>query len=123
MVVGGASKLFKYFINVYQPKSVVSYADRRWSFGNLYNKLGFGFEHYSKPNYYYVIKYKRRNRFNFRKSILVKKYNCPNDMSERDFCKLKKWYRIYDCGCGVYKWYNKTNYEKTDERAICDKFS
>lgn len=111
IVVGGASKLFKHFIKMYNPKSVVSYADRRWSCGNLYNKLGFEFEHYSKPNYYYIIKEKRKNRFNFRKSILVKKYNCPINMSERDFCKQQKWYRIYDCGCSVYKWYNKTKDE------------
>src|SRR5690606_8212220 len=40
-VVGGASKLLKYFINEYKPKEIVSYADRRWSQGELYEKLGF----------------------------------------------------------------------------------
>ena len=105
-VIGGASKLFKYFIKQYNPKSIVSYADRRWSVGNLYEKLGFDFIHFSKPNYYYIIGTIRKNRFNFRKSILKKKYNCPNNMSERDFCKQQKWYRIYDCGTKVYKWKN-----------------
>lgn len=103
-VVGGASKLFKYFVNTYKPKSIVSYADRRWSVGNLYEKLGFDFIHFSKPNYYYIIGTLRKNRFNFRKSILKKKYGCPDNMSERDFCKQQKWYRIYDCGTMVYKW-------------------
>ena len=104
LVVGGASKLFKYFLRTYNPSSIVSYADRRWSAGNLYDKLGFTFSHYSKPNYFYVIKDKRHNRFNFRKSVLVKKYGCPDNMSEREFCKMKNWYRIYDCGTAVYKW-------------------
>ena len=38
VVIGGASKLFNYFIEKYNPESVVSYADRRWSQGNLYEK-------------------------------------------------------------------------------------
>ena len=105
-VIGGASKLFSYFIRNYKPTSIVSYSDRRWSEGNMYNKLGFTFSHYSKPNYFYVIDNVRKNRFNFRKKILVEKYNCPLEMSERDFCKEKKWYRIYDCGTSVHIWKN-----------------
>ena len=104
VVIGGASKLFKHFISEYNPSSIVSYADRRWSQGNLYNNLGFTFLHYSKPNYYYVIGNERKNRFNFRKSELIKKYKCPQNMSEREFCYKQKWYRIYDCGCLCYKW-------------------
>ena len=105
-VIGGASKLFSYFIRNYKPTSIVSYSDRRWSEGDMYNKLGFTFSHYSKPNYFYVINNVRKNRFNFRKKILVEKYNCPLEMSERDFCKGKKWYRIYDCGTSVHIWKN-----------------
>ena len=108
-VVGGASKLFTHFIKTYHPNSIVSYADRRWSQGGLYDILGFEFVHDSKPNYYYVIDGIRRNRFNYRKKILVEKYNCPQDMSEREFCRQQKWYRIYDCGTKVYKWFNKNN--------------
>lgn len=107
IVVGGASKLFTYFKKTYKPSSVISYADRRWSNGNMYNKIGFKFDHYSKPNYYYVIGDIRKNRFNFRKSVLVRKYGCPTDMSESEFCKKQKWNRIYDCGTAVYKWFNK----------------
>lgn len=103
-VIGAASKLFKHFIETINPNSVVSYADRRWSNGNLYDKIGFTKYNESLPNYYYIIGNKRYYRFNFRKSILVKKYNCPQDMSEHEFCLSQKWYRIYDCGCLCYKW-------------------
>lgn len=103
-VIGGASKLFKHFVKIHNPNSVVSYADRRWSNGNLYDKIGFVKYNESAPNYYYVINGKRYYRFNFRKSILVKKYNCPLEMSEHEFCFSQKWYRIYDCGCLCYKW-------------------
>ena len=102
-VVGGASKLFKYFIEQYLPKSVVSYADKRWSNGNLYKQLGFELYNESKPSYYYVIGKKRINRYNLRKDVLVKKYGCPQDVSEHQFCLQQKWYRIYDCGCYCFK--------------------
>lgn len=106
-VVGGASKLFAAFVKEYDPSAVVSYADLRWATGNMYRKLGFALTHCSKPNYFYVIKDKRKNRFNYRKSVLVKKYGCPEEMSEREFCYSQAWYRIYDCGAMVFKWYKK----------------
>lgn len=103
-VVGAASKLFSFFVKTYSPKSIVSYADRRWSVGNLYDKLGFVLYNKSRPNYYYIINNERKNRFNFRKSALVRKYNCPDNMSEHEFCKSRGWYRIYDCGSLCYEW-------------------
>ena len=104
IVIGGASKLFKHFIKTHNPKSIVSYADKRWSIGNLYENLGFKLYNISKPNYFYIIDGKRRNRFNFRKSILIKKYNCPQNITEKEFCKSQKWWRIYDCGSLCYEW-------------------
>ena len=103
-IAGGASKLFKYFINKYKPAKVISYCDRRWSNGDFYQKIGFNLTHKSQPNYFYVFGNNRKNRFNYRKDILIKKYGCPEDMSEHEFCLSKKWYRIYDCGCFVFEW-------------------
>ena len=105
-VIGGASKLFKYFIEHIHPQSIVSYADRRYSKGKLYNMLGFSCYNISKPSYFYVINKQRVNRFVLRKDILVKKYNCPLNMTEHEFCYKNKWYRIYDCGCLCYEWFN-----------------
>ena len=105
-VIGGASKLFSYFIKKYNPKEIVSYADKRWSEGHLYDVLGFMKYNESKPNYYYIVGRKRIYRLKKRKSILVEKYGCPKDMSEREFCLKQKWYRIYDCGCLCYIWRN-----------------
>lgn len=105
-VVGGASKLFKYFIEQYSPEEIVSYADRRWSNGKIYDTLGFTKYAESKPNYYYVVGRKRVYRFNLRKQVLVEKYGCPKDMTEKEFCLRQKWYRIYDCGCLCYEWKN-----------------
>ena len=102
-VAGGASRLLNYFIKTYLPKSIVSYADRRWSTGSLYEKLGFTKYNESKPNYYYIINRKRVYRFNLRKQVLISKYNCPPEVTEKEFCRKNGWLRIYDCGCHCYK--------------------
>lgn len=103
-VIGGASRLFSHFIRENDCEEIISYADRRWSEGKLYNILRFEKYNESKPNYYYIVGKKRVYRFNMRKSVLVKKYGCPEEMSEREFCLKQKWYRIYDCGCLCYSW-------------------
>jgi hypothetical protein len=101
-VIGGADKLLKYFIKTYNPIEIISYADRRWSQGDLYDKLGFINTHNSRPNYHYIINNKRKHRFSFRKSILVKQgYN--KDLTEHQIMLERKIYRIYDCGTMVYK--------------------
>ena len=96
-VVGGASKLFKSFIKNYKPSEIISYADRGYSNGNLYFRLGFGLKHITKPNYYYVDGDIRKYRFNYRKDILVKQGYDPN-MSEHDIMLGRKIYRIYNSG-------------------------
>jgi hypothetical protein len=102
-VVGGASRLLKHFIEINHPDEIVSYSDRRWSDGSMYRTLGFTLDHTSKPNYFYVVNGKRENRFAYRKDILVEKYGCDPDMSEKLFMETKGWYRIYDCGTMVWK--------------------
>ena len=102
-VIGGASKLFKHFVKKYNPQEVISYADRRWSEGNLYKNLGFEFLSKSIPNYYYTKGLIRENRFKFRKSELVKKgFNL--DKTEKQIMIDQGYYRIYDCGTLKFIW-------------------
>ena len=56
-IPGAASKLLKHFEHGCKPKSLVSYADRRWSQGKLYRALGFKLDHVSPPNYWYFKTY------------------------------------------------------------------
>jgi hypothetical protein len=100
-VVGGADKLLKYFIKTYNPKEITSYADRRWSQGDLYEKLGFEFIHNSKTNYFYINKGKREHRFKYRKDILVKE-GFDKNKTEREIMKERGFNRIYDCGNKKY---------------------
>ena len=102
-VIGGASKLFIKFIKDYSPKKIISYSDKRWATGNMYKILGFVNIHDSDPNYFYVIDNERKNRFNFRKSVLIKEGYDPNK-TEHEIMLNRNIYRIYDCGCKVWEW-------------------
>jgi len=96
-IIGGASKLFKYFLKQYNPNKVISYADRGYSNGNLYKQLGFELEHITEPNYYYIIDNNRKHRFGFRKDILVKQ-GFDSNKSEHEIMLERKIYRIYNSG-------------------------
>ena len=105
-VIGGASKLFKYFVKNYKPIQIISYADRSYSNGNLYKKLGFNLSHISKPNYYYVIDNNKFHRFNYRKDILIK-HGFDSNKTEHEIMLERKIYRIYNSGNLVFIYNNK----------------
>lgn len=96
-VIGGASKLLKYFVSNFNPEEIISYSDNSRSDGNLYKKLGFKLESKTKPNYYWVIDGVRKHRFNFRKDKLIKEGNDPKK-TEVEIMNEKGYYRIFDCG-------------------------
>lgn len=96
-VVGGATKLYKHFEKNYKPLKIISYADRRWSEGNLYKQLGFDLEYCTVPNYFYVKGLQRENRYKYRKSELVKAGHNLNK-TERQIMRELGYNRIYDCG-------------------------
>ena len=97
-VVGGASKLFKYFIKNYNPNQTISYSDNRYFGGSLYEKLGFIYDKNTTPNYYYICGgITRENRFKFRKDILVKE-GFDENKTEKEIMKGRGYNRIYDCG-------------------------
>ena len=83
-------------------QEVVSYADRSWSRGNLYKKLGFELVSKTHPNYYYVVDGIRKHRFGFRKDKLIREgYDISK--SEHDIMLERKIYRIYNSGNYKYK--------------------
>jgi len=96
-IIGGASKLFKYFINNYKPVEITTYADRSISQGKLYETLGFRSQGKTQPNYYYIIDRYKFHRFNFRKDILVKQ-GYDSNKTEHEIMLERKIYRIYDSG-------------------------
>lgn len=101
-VVGGASKLMTYFIKNYKPKKIISYCDRFWSIGNLYEKLGFKLKSITNPNYFYVVNNKRSSRFNWRKSELVKK-GYDSSLTESKIMENLGYNKVYDCGSFLFE--------------------
>jgi len=98
-VVGGASKILKEF-KKYNKGSIITYADKRYSNGNLYEKLGFNFSHESSPNYFYFnsdnILYSRNK---FQKHKLKNVLNIFNsDKTEYQNMIDNGYMRIWDCG-------------------------
>jgi len=91
-VIGGASKLFKYFIKNYDTKRVISYADRDWSEGNLYEKLGFEKVSESNPDYKYIFEGVRVHKSRFRKSRL------NSNLTESQYMKKSHIFKVWDCG-------------------------
>jgi hypothetical protein len=101
-IIGGASKLLKYFINNYKPLEIISYSDMSRSDGNLYEKIGFKLVSETEPNYYWVVDGIRRHRFNFRKDKLVKE-GANSKKTELEIMSEGGYYRIFDCGSKKWK--------------------
>jgi hypothetical protein len=111
IVTGLASKMLKRFINDYNPNTIISFADRRWTIdgdNNLYTKLGFSLVSIVKPTYYYysskVSRYKRFHKFGFGKNNLKKRFpNLDYTKTEKELTEELGYDRIWDCGLFKYQ--------------------
>jgi hypothetical protein len=104
-VVGGANKLFSYFVKIHNPASVVTYVDLRYGRGNCYKYLEFEYSHNSDPNYWYVAPGStiRESRNKYQKHKLVKEGYDP-DMTEWEIMQSRGYDRIWDCGNAIWIW-------------------
>ena len=89
-VRGGASRLLTYFEKTYKPISIKTFADLRFSNGELYTMMGFQQDKMIEPDYSYVIGTKRSHKFNHRKQ----KYDANKTEAEN----MKEYSKIYDAG-------------------------
>lgn len=105
LVIGAANKLLKFFEKEYKPQKIKTYADKRWSVGNMYRILGFQELKASEPNYWYFkTPEKLYHRFNFRKQELPKKLEKFNpNLTEWENMVENGWDRIWDCGNYVFQ--------------------
>lgn len=106
IVIGGAEKLFKYFIKNYTPNSIVSYCDISKFSGKTYNKLGFKFEAVTDPNYKWVNTYKHvaLSRYQTQKHKLVEQGLGNYEQSEVEIMQGLEFCKIYDCGNRRFIW-------------------
>lgn len=103
-IVGGSSRLFTHFIrNEGVGKKIMSYADKRWSIGNLYTTLGFKYIRETSPNYWITKGNRRWNRMNFTKTKLKESFdNYDPNKTEREILSEKSYQRIWDAGSKIF---------------------
>ena len=95
-VVGGFQKLLKYARSICNG-SIISYSDRRFSKGDIYNSSGFKLKCINPPSYYIVDTNKdiRIHRMHFQKKNLPDEFK---DMTELEATARMGYHRVYDCG-------------------------
>ncbi|MCK9556162.1 hypothetical protein M0R36_10165 [bacterium] len=92
-ITGMASKFLSFFIKENKPKEIFTYADLRWSNGDLYRTLGFEDVGWTGLNYWYVKNMNRYHRFKYRK-----RKDEPLDIPEWILRAQEGLYRLWDCG-------------------------
>lgn len=105
-VVGGASKMFSFFVKNYNPKYIISYSDNSMFSGIIYEKLGFTHVSDSKINYKWVIGKKREHKSNYRKDRLVKSGYDIKKSEDDIMIEDVGSYKIWDCGLKKWIWNN-----------------
>lgn len=96
-VIGGASKLFNYFIKNNTFDKITSYSDQSIFNGNLYEKLGFFNDGETSLNYYWTDLKRKYHRFNFNKKKLIS-MGYDKNMTENKIMKSIGYYKIWSCG-------------------------
>jgi predicted GNAT family N-acyltransferase len=114
---GGASKLFnsaiKWAKEQLKINEIISYSDNRLSKGNVYEKLNFKLDKELKPDYFYLNK---NNPLIYKSKQSQKKSNtnCPNEKTEKEFCKEKDLFQVYDAGKKRWKFEIKKEYNSNN---------
>lgn len=107
-VVGGASKLFKYFLNNYPYDKIVSFSDLAHTRGSLYKILGFKEVSLSDPSYVWVntIDDHALNRVNCQKRNLSSLFHENIDLSktEKEIMEEHGYVRVFDSGVIRWEW-------------------
>ena len=103
-VIGGAGKLFKFFLRKYHPDRVVSYSSNDISIGGVYKALGFQLTKQNKSSYWYIgYDMKRHHRYSFNKFNLKKMGFDTEHLTESQIMDSLPYLKIYDSGTMTWK--------------------
>lgn len=110
-VVGGAEKLFSYFIEKTKANTVISYVDISKFTGEVYNRLGFEIskrEPITQPNYVWIKPGGTRpsvlSRYKTTKEKLVQAGLDRFGNTEDEIMENLGYYKLYNCGNIRYEW-------------------
>lgn len=114
IIVGGAQKLFNYFIKACSPYSIISYCDNSKFKGDVYNNLGMSLLSYGSPTrHWYHSKLNKHVTDNYLRQrgfdqlfgnifgVYGKGTNNNELMIQHGFVE------VYDCGQSTYAWCDK----------------
>lgn len=109
IVVGGASRLFKHFVDIIQPSSVVSFSDRAHTRGNIYKILGFQEIRRSEPGYVWVnektdVAYNRVNTQKYNLKKFLNDDSIDLSQTETQIMESHGFLKVYDSGTITWKW-------------------
>lgn len=114
-VIGGAEKLFNYFIVNYKPKSIVSYCDTSKFSGKVYDTLGFKNVKTNSPRKHW---YSKKEKRHITDGLLIRqgydrlfKENHGKGTSNEELILARGYLPVYDCGQSTYIWENNKNVE------------
>lgn len=113
LVVGGAERLFKHFINIYGPKSIISYCDNSKFKGDIYLKLGMYLLNSGKPTKHW---YNEKLNIHITQNLLSQRGfdqllgdkfgNYGKGTNNEDLMLAHGFVEVYDCGQSSYGWIN-----------------
>ena len=107
IVVGGAERLFKHFIRIQNPESVISYCDNSKFTGKVYERLGFKLKVKHKPQ-----KTWSKGTIRITDNLLRQRgydqlfnTNYGKGTDNEQLMLDNGWLPIYDCGQSVYEYF------------------
>ena len=107
-IVGGLSKLIKYFVKQISLTDVMTYADRDWSLGKGYQQIDFTFSEVTPPAFLYCQQQSLVRYFPHRlpKAILAA-YKAQNVLNLDNFLALHHFDKVFNTGNLKYHLYLK----------------
>lgn len=97
-VVGGTSKLLKYFIDTYKPNNILCFSDWNLFSGKGYEEAGFQLEGYTGPDKFYITINNKMQRIN-RSPYAYQQY--------KQMVNEGKLFECHGCGSKKFVWYNE----------------
>ena len=109
-VIGGASKLFKFFINNYNVDHIRSFSDRAHTTGKLYGTLGFVELRRSNAGYCWVdvksdISYNRTNSQKHNLKRFLNDNTIDLTKTEKQIMEDHGYVQVFDSGTITWEWY------------------
>ena len=107
-IIGGAEKMFSYFVKNYNPNSIISYCDLSKFNGDVYTKLGFELKDVSIGKHWYSPKLKKHITDNLLRQrgfdqLLGKEFGTFGKGTSNEFLMREHGFvEIYDSGQATY---------------------